>query len=264
MREEAIARLQRRVAAAAWASVRYGPIEVFFTSDLDGGGRGFGQRLVPIVADLIGARSRVCEWCSGPGFIGFSLLARQLCERLCLIDCAPRAVAACERTIRANRLADRVTTHRADELEPLPTAERWELVVANPPHFAPDVFAPRPTDPDRRLIVDDPGWVAHRRFFDRVAGHLEPGGSVLLLEDRRSRGAAAFCAMARAGGLTPRAVIVPAGPDVLSRRDLERQELLGYELLTIDGPGSAERALASAPTRGPVDWIYALWFQRGA
>src|SRR5579862_2277461 len=60
-----------------WRSVNYGAIRVHFKKHLDGGGSSFGQDLVTFL-ELRGMpqQRRVFEWCAGPGFIGFSLLAR--------------------------------------------------------------------------------------------------------------------------------------------------------------------------------------------
>ena len=103
-------------------------------------------------------KARAYEWCAGPGFIGFSLLAHGLCETLCLADVNPEAVAACRRTVRENALDDRVSVYRSDNLADIPAAERWDLVVSNPPHF--DDRSPG------QLRYHDPRWSIHRGFFD--------------------------------------------------------------------------------------------------
>ncbi len=77
----------------------------------------------------------VCELCSGPGFIGFSLLAHGLRDSLVLTDINPAAVAAAQETVRRNRLEGRVSVYLSDGLDGVPADERWDLVVSNPPHF---------------------------------------------------------------------------------------------------------------------------------
>ncbi|MGZ9104358.1 MAG: hypothetical protein ACXW3M_00750, partial [Rhodoplanes sp.] len=57
-----------------------------------------------------------------PGFIGFSLLAHDLCETLCVADINPEAVAACRRTVEANRLSDRVSVYQSDNLKDIPAS----------------------------------------------------------------------------------------------------------------------------------------------
>jgi len=104
---------------------------------------------------------RVFEWCAGPGFIGFSLLAHGLCDTLCLADINPAVVAACRRTIARNGLAGRVSAYLSNNLRSIPATERWDLIVANPPHFI---------DQDvGDLRTHDPDWSVHREFFATVA-----------------------------------------------------------------------------------------------
>jgi hypothetical protein len=91
--------------------VRYRDIEVVYLPELEGGGIGFGQTFVPIVRELFGKVGRVHEFCAGPGFIGFSLLAHGLCDSLCLSDINPVAVAAARETVRRNRLEDKVSVY---------------------------------------------------------------------------------------------------------------------------------------------------------
>src|SRR5215467_1736635 len=111
-------------------------IQVSYKDHLDGGGRGFGQDFIPLLQHFgLPRQARAFEWCSGPGFIGFSMLAHGLCETLCLADINPESVQACRRTIADNALSDRVAVYCSDNLQDIPAAEKWDLVVSNPPHF---------------------------------------------------------------------------------------------------------------------------------
>jgi SAM-dependent methyltransferase len=154
---------------------RYGDIRVAYRANLDGGGRGFGQSFVPVVRDLTGKVGRVYEFCAGPGFIGFSLLANGLCDSLCLSDINPEAVEAARATVRRNGLETRVAVYESDGLGQIPAEEKWDLVVSNPPHF-------RNSFQDS-IRHHDPDWDIHRRFYAGIARHLRPGGSVLLQEN---------------------------------------------------------------------------------
>ena len=175
---------------------RAGDIGVRWTPELDGGGRIFVPEYLPIVRHLFGRVGRVFEFCAGPGFIGFSLLAHGLCDSLALADVNPRAVEALRETVRANDLADRVDVYQCDGLAGMPGDERWDLVVGNPPHFP----EPYPRF-GRGLITDDLGWRLHEDFYGAVGGHLADGGSVLLLENSMGSSPRDFTPMLRAGGL---------------------------------------------------------------
>jgi SAM-dependent methyltransferase len=179
-----------------YSTVRYGEIDVCWTPELEGGGMSFGQDYLPVVANLFGHVGRVFEFCAGPGFIGFSLLAHGLCDSLALIDVNPAAVAAARETVRRNGLEDRVTVYLSDGLDGLPADERCDLFVANPPHF------PTPVgDSSVSLLTDDLDWRLHRACFTDVARFLAPGGSVLLQENSEGGAPAVFLPMIEAGGL---------------------------------------------------------------
>jgi hypothetical protein len=176
---------QYRVAA-------YNSLEVLWDPELDGGGQAFGQDFIPVVSHLFGHAPHVYEACAGCGFIGFSLLANGLCDRLTLSDVNPRSVEAMQRTVQRNGLADRVSVHLADGLNGIPADLRFDLVVSNPPWYSSD---------NGSLIACDPGWAFHRSFYAGISGHVQPGGSVLFQENSGGAEHDVFLPMLAAGGL---------------------------------------------------------------
>src|ERR1700722_11888610 len=149
-------------------------LEISYLPELDGGGGVFGQQVIKAVADRIGKVEHAYEFCAGPGFIGFSLLAHGLCERLTLADINPVAVRACETTIRENGLGSRVSLYQSDCLAGIPATERWDFVVSNPPHVPGDEEGYRK---DKRLV--DPSLSIHQRFYRDIGRFMKPGGSIL-------------------------------------------------------------------------------------
>jgi 16S rRNA G966 N2-methylase RsmD len=181
--------------AAEHSVTTYHGLELAWSQELSGGGRGFGQYFIPLVDHLFGPVGRLFEFCAGPGYIGFALLARGLCDHLVLSDSNPRAVELARETVRLNGLEDRVTIYESDGLADIPADERWDLVVANPPHF------PGHVEKSPRLVLDDPGWQLHRRFFERVGDFLLPGASVVLVENSEGASPGEFLDMIAAAGL---------------------------------------------------------------
>ena len=177
-----------------WKYVTYGGTRVHFKKHLDGGGNAFGQDFIPFLeARRMPRQQRAFEWCAGPGFIGFSLVARGFTETLCLSDANPEAVEACRRTIAENSLAQRVSVYHSDNLRNIPKTERWDLVIANPPHFADDWIG------DLRSYDDN--WHLHREFFASVGDFLKPGGVIVLQENNRGSTAETFRPMVEKSGL---------------------------------------------------------------
>ncbi|MGH2585103.1 MAG: hypothetical protein ACRDJE_09320, partial [Dehalococcoidia bacterium] len=91
--------------------VSYNGVAVSYTDALVGGGEKYGQDYLAQVPERFGSVGRIFEWCAGPGFIGFSLLAHGLTETLCLADVNPEAVAVCRRTVADNGLTDCVAVY---------------------------------------------------------------------------------------------------------------------------------------------------------
>lgn len=172
---------------------RYKNLKVAYLPHLDGGGQGFGQSFLPVVRTLFGKVGRVFEFCAGPGFIGFSLLAHGLCESLCVADINSDAIAAARETVRRNRLKDCVSVYLSDGLNDIPSSEKWDLVVSNPPHFR-DAY-------EGSLRHHDPEWALHRHFYANVGRFLTSTASVLVQENYQGSNEQDFRAMISAAGL---------------------------------------------------------------
>lgn len=167
---------------------RYGDIDVMYSPDLNGGGSEFACFLVASIKNYFGAERRfgtVFEWCAGPGFIGFALLGEDVCDSLCLADINPVAIDCVHRTIKVNKLQDRVRGYVSDNLISVPQRERFDLVVGNPPNF----YAVNPVHPARAvlsgrwdLLGQDGGWRSHAGFYSQIAPFLNPGAFVLVQE----------------------------------------------------------------------------------
>ncbi len=179
-------------------SVKYGSITVYYVPHLDGGGTSFGQDFIPLVRKNFRRLDRVCEFGSGPGFIGFSLLGHGLCKSLCLLDVNPEAVEACNHTIERNALQKRAKAYLSNGLRDVPRSERWDLVVSNPPHLD---GTEREYGMD--LIAVDPGWRIHREFYRNVSRFLKPGGSVIFVENSVGSSPEQWYRMAERNGLKP-------------------------------------------------------------
>jgi methylase of polypeptide subunit release factors len=171
------------------------------------GGLAFGRDFPRVLNELgVGRRPRLFEFCAGPAYIGYSLLAAGWCETLALSDIDAGAIETAQRTARLNGLEDRVSAYVSDALDAIPASESWDLVVANPPHFLPD-----PSKSEDAQVFDR-DWSLHRRFYETVERHMRPGGLVIVVENVAGSDPEAFEEMIRAGGGRP--VTVHLGTDV--------------------------------------------------
>lgn len=112
------------------------------------------------------------EWCSGAGFIGYSLLGAGVCAQLDLCDIWKPALDAAEQATPEER---RARTWHIRRLQDIPEGNTYDLVIGSPPWF-----------PNQLIIKDrttcDPGLNIHREFFQDVGAYLKPGGRILLIE----------------------------------------------------------------------------------
>jgi hypothetical protein len=172
---------------------RFGYV-IFDRPDLDGGGSGFGQDYIRVLRELgLIHCGRLFEFCSGPGYIGYSVLAHGFCGSLALADVNPIAIQAAMKTADFNGITHLVSVYLSDGLEQIPASEKWDLVVGNPPHFI-------EWTGDSKLRCEDPGWQLHRRFYSQVKQFLNPGARVLLQENAQGSKPEFFTPMIRGGG----------------------------------------------------------------
>jgi hypothetical protein len=177
------------------------PITVFYTGDTDGGGSSFGQDYIPTIQLKYPGRKfpKVFEWCSGPGFIGFSILSNGLCDRLCLNDLHNPALELVDMTIQhpENNCVDSVSSYLLKDISLLPAHEMFDLVVSNPPHYVENVC--RIVNSNR--LSTDIDWKSHKNFFSNIKPHLNPDGIILLQESIQGSSAEDFAPFIKDAGL---------------------------------------------------------------
>jgi len=181
---------------------------VSYQSCEDGGGTWFGQEYVRELQRYDRQFDRCLEWCSGPGFIGFALLAYGICRNLTLVDRYAPSAASVADTLRRNQCADRAKFYNLDRISSLPEFEQFDLVVANPPHYL-----TCPGDDNYQRIAVDRDWQAHEEFYANIGSHLNTGAVILMQENQAGSlaGPAEFMPMIERNGLQITAYWTSAG-----------------------------------------------------
>ena len=164
----------------------YKDIDVSYSPELDGDGTSMATQFVDYLRANHGNElpfDCAFEWCAGPGFIGFALLADGLCEQLVLADINAEACDAARSTVEANGLSNRVRVYTSDNLAQIPADERFDLVVSNPPNY----YCLNPRHPwyaelAGDLRPNDPGWALHRAFYAGISAYLKPN-ALLVIEE---------------------------------------------------------------------------------
>lgn len=163
------------------------PIKVFYAKEQDGGGTVFGWEYVEVIKNKYPKKcfKRCYEWCSGPGFIGYSILSHGLCQSLCLSDLYDPSVTSAENTSThpENNCRNDVSIYLLKDIALLPASEKFDLVVSNPPHFGATDYRFYNDEYQMNRICTDQDWKAHKNFFKHIKSHLLPEGVILLQEN---------------------------------------------------------------------------------
>lgn len=184
---------------------------VKYDINVDGGGTAFGQSYPKVLRYLYPDRifNNCMEWCSGPGFIGFRLLADRLVKNLVLTDIHQPAIDYCYKTIESmpEEFQGQVQLVVSDTVKSLPSNMQFDLIVGNPPHnprrincwVIDSYMIGSATDIERKGV--DLNWELHKDFFTNIKKNLAPDGIILLQESRRASDSADFKEYIESAGL---------------------------------------------------------------
>ncbi len=183
--------------------ITYGDIKVFYEKELDGGGIKFQKEFSYAIKDTVKKANHIYEFASGPGFLGFSCLAKGLCNRLTLSDINSKAIDICNKTIKHNNLYKEVTAIQSDGLKNIPYPHRlykFDLVISNPPHINNDKPVKNSDTPS--IIYNDYQWEIHENFYKNIKKYLNKDASILFIEHIVGRGQEVFIKQIEENNLT--------------------------------------------------------------
>lgn len=163
--------------------------KVFCSLNTSGGGQTFGQDFVPLIKEIYPNRifKSCLEWCAGPGFIGISLYSHKLCKSISFFEKNKEAVNQLEKTKKVNNFGDEFKIIHGDNIFDL--SEKYDLIVANPPHFSEEIYFLR--NAPKHLWLDK-GWKVHINFFNNIKKNLSKNGVILLQECSMSSSFSSF------------------------------------------------------------------------
>ena len=158
-------------------------ITLNFPCHVDGGGDSYRDELVALI-ERTGQKTNyesALDWCAGHGPFGFELLDSNIADHVTFMDCYAPAVESCINNGQENNISDRVTGYTCDKISLIPESEKFDLVVANPPHSNTLVNIERNEffANTARMIVDD-NFVMHREFFENIRKYLTDDADVYI------------------------------------------------------------------------------------
>ena len=186
-----------------------------FPNHIDGGGELIRDEMFSLVDRTGKARyEKALEWCAGHGPLGFDMLAKNKAETVLFMDCYQPAIDSVIQNGRENNLESRVKTCLGTKITDIPLSERFDLVVANPPHsMTRDYLEPSETIENTARMIVDEDYVTHREFYANIRKYLTHDADVYITAGSNM---SYFVDWAVAGGLklmgwSPSAVISRGG-----------------------------------------------------
>lgn len=153
-------------------------IKVYYNRTLNGGGSIQGPCYASYAENKFGNVNHVYEWCSGPGYIGFELLGRNLCNELTLADIHKPAIDTINITIQENSLTN-VNVYHSNNLQSIDRHKKFDLIVGNPPHWQ------RKVDllkwPERLYL--DLDWQLHKNFYNDIHNFMHENSIISVIEN---------------------------------------------------------------------------------
>ena len=167
-------------------------IEIQFPTHLDGGGLEMVDGLIDIIKKTGKPfYNRACEWCAGFGVLGFEVLGLGLAKHIVFTDYYHVAIDNCLENARKNHLINHISGHVSGTINDIPSIEKWDLVISNPPHvFDKEYFLENlpggkeqhsNLDNTCRLTVDQ-NFGIHKEFFKNIKEKLTNDADVYLIE----------------------------------------------------------------------------------
>jgi hypothetical protein len=170
-----------------------GGIEINYPNHLDGGGAEQRIDITKAVKETGYKKeyNRAFEWCAGFGAIGYDLVGAKLCSHIVFSDYYDVAITSCLETAAQNQISSSVTGYVSSTIAGLPSTEKWDLVVSNPPHCSDKEVTieslangPYPTDDEYmnntlRILVDQ-DWEIHKEFFTNIQSRLADNADVYI------------------------------------------------------------------------------------
>ena len=166
-------------------------LSISYTILLDGGGIEVTPDILEVLKQINPDKvyENTLEWCAGMGAIGFDIIGHNLTKRIVFQDFINFVELEIVSNAEKNNISDKVKCYISSTVSGIPSEEKFDLVVANPPHVS-DYYdflknsksqgnPPEAFLPSARMCVDHK-FSAHREFFTNIRKYLTDEADILL------------------------------------------------------------------------------------
>jgi release factor glutamine methyltransferase len=129
-------------------------------------------------------KPKILELCSGSGCISISIAVNLPAAQITAVELSDVPLATSKRNAEKHKATDRIRFLQGDLFGPVPTGERFQILVSNPPYIAKGeipTLEPEVARHEPNLALDGgpDGLDVIRRLAEEAPAHLEPGGWLL-------------------------------------------------------------------------------------
>ena len=156
-------------------------IKIKYHPSMEGGGIYRSPMFIEVLSLIAPNRifNHCLEWCSGPGFIGYSLLGKGLCKQLDLADIWQPSLTAA----KAVKAPCNVDTWHIRNLCDIQPPRMYDLIVANPPWWPGNLLQNQ-----HNRLGADPELAILKKFLKDAKNYLTPNGLIVLVEGQTYTG----------------------------------------------------------------------------
>ena len=135
---------------------------------------------------------KVLDICCGVGIIGLTIFSNLkkggIVNETSFVDINIFNLNSFKKTIRQNNLQDlmgsQLQCYLSDGLSNVPTTEKFDIIVSNPPHYIiPEFDQDNTSLTTSRLATYDAGWNFHKEFYKQCHNYLTDRGEIWFLEN---------------------------------------------------------------------------------
>jgi len=141
---------------------------------------------------------RILDICCGVGVIGLTIflnLEKNIdFKNVAFSDINIFNLQSLRKTLQKNNIRKKqFSIYLSDSLMHIPTSEKFDIIVSNPPHFAGGAHPKsRPTTLADELGAYDPDWGFHQSFYRQCHNYLTEKGEIWFLENSSASSEEAF------------------------------------------------------------------------